>query len=243
MAPTAKTLPPPVERPEIADKIESGEYFREVRFAHHTLYSDIITERYFYWLVMLISSLILLMTLSAIDNFLPLNKPIPFVYKTADITEELPRIQRLGSVGNNTEAAANLALRQFLAWHYVQLREEYNVQLLDRNASGIRAHSSDEVFEQYKQLMNPQNPLSPIALFQRNITRKIEYISAYALDTGKMVVEYDEVVEGGRERKKARMRANITFRFSEIAVDQKTGVFTPLDFLVTDYQTQKLQDF
>ncbi len=231
---------PDTDSAELAEKVRSGEYFREMRQIYHTIYDDPMAERYLYMVLTAISVLIMLVTLMAANAFLPLTKEVPFIYKIQDIVEDLPRMQRLGPRGID----ANYLIKRFLLSNYVNMREQYEVRLLDRNANGIRSQSTPEVYDEFQRMMDPRNPQSPITLFQRQSTRKVEILSVAPSGGAEdeMEVVYNEIVQTDREIKKTPMAANIAFRFSNIEIDQETNAFTPLEFVVTRYQTRRLQD-
>lgn len=226
---------------EIAAKVRSGEYFREARQAYHIRYHDPIAERYLYMALTLLSLMVLGVAVLSYYALLPLKQEVPVTYRIQDVVEDLPHIKPLGARGQDT----NHLLMHFLVTNYVTMRESYNVLTLDRNANGIRGHSTPEIFEEYQRMMDPHNPNSPIALYQRHSTRSVDISSISLLRTGEekeVEVLFDAVVQTGRERKKNRMIANIAFRFDFIAIDQGTGGFTPLNFVVTRYQSRRLQD-
>ncbi len=241
-------MPPQESTPQhedydLAEKIKSGEYYRAAREQYHILYSDPLSDRYLYLGMTMLSLLIMLVALIDIKLILPLEEKMPFIYNTQDIVEDLPSIQRLGKRTEDT----NYLLKTYLASNYVKFRENYNVLTIDRNANAIRTQSTPEVFEEYQQLMDPQNTSSPIALYQRHSNRTVEILdvrpASNADDENEIEVEYDAIVESAMERKKTRMLANIAFRFSDITIDQlKDGTLPPLEFTVTRYQTRRLQE-
>lgn len=234
--PLSEPTPPQV----ILDKLRSGEFFRETRLIYHQRYHDLIAERYLYVAITALSVLILFFAFIAVNLFFPLRTNVPFIYTTNDIVNDLPRMRALGSVGSDP----NVVLREFLASSYVRLREEYDANTLDRNATSIKSQSAADVFAEYQSALNPQNPASPIARFQRRATRSIRILEIHpaSADLNEMQVRFEGLVTEGVARRKELGVANITFSFADIQVDQTTGATTPLEFTVTAYNSNPVQE-
>lgn len=223
---------------KIAEKVDSGEFFRESLKAYHLTYHDPMTERYFFIGLTAVAVLIFVLSISAIIAIHPLSKDVPFIYTSGDIVEEYPKIKPLGE----REESPNMLLKRFLTSNYLSLREEYSVDTVDRNALGVQSQSTKEVFEQYEKQLDPRNPKSPITQFQRNAVRKVSpvshQLSSAAEGAQRMVINYTEQVVSGADISTRNMRAIITFRFTDITVDQDTGEATPFTFLVTGFETE-----
>lgn len=222
---------------KITEKIESGEFFRESMKEYDLAYHDPMTERYFYIGLTAISLLIMFLAISAIIAIHPLSKEVPFIFNSADIVNDYPKMQPLGE----REEDPNFVLKRFLTTNYLRLREEYSVGTVDRNMQGVKSQSTEEVFQQFEQSLDPRNPNSPIALFQRNAVRRVEPISYQVMNEGeneRMIITYKEQVIAGADISAQTKRAIITFRFKNIQVDQNTGEASELGFQVIGYQTE-----
>lgn len=224
---------------EIAENIRSGEFFRESLQDYHARYDDLISERYYYLAVTLISIALFCMSLIGIGMIYPLSTKVPFIYYTADIVEDLPIMKRLGK----QDADPNILLKNFLLSNYVRLREQYSIDTVDRNANGIKSQSSDEVYDDYQSIMNPSNPESPIALFQRQAIRRVD-ITSIQPEQGNgdetVYVNFTATIFTSNKAKKVLMRAIISFRFEDIGVDHNTGKTIPHGFIVTKYKSESL---
>lgn len=230
-------IEPVYDPAEVAEKIRSGEYFREAEKAYHYLYHDPMSERYMFLGISIFSLLISLLALIAVNLLYPLNQDVPFIYNADDITNEAPSIRLIG----HTKEDPNLRMKRFLVESYVRQREEYNIDMLERSASVVRSQSTDEVFVEYQRLLNPNNPESPITKYQRQATRTVDILSSRLVAADQMEVTFDAYVNSPAGLKKTLMRANITFRFDDIEVNQSTGETTPMVFVVMAYQTRPLQ--
>jgi type IV secretory pathway component VirB8 len=62
------------------------------------------------------------------------------------------------------------------------------------------------------------------------------------LYSDEMEVIFEAAVESRTDIKKSRWRANISFQYSGLELDQKTGSPSPVNFVVTKYHSKRLQD-
>lgn len=231
------------EQLQIAEKVRSGEYFREARQMYDLTVHDPMTDRYFYIFVTLLALVIFLIAFFAARELYPLNRSVPFIVKTNDIVDDLPHIHPLITEAGETPSAAVL---HFLAGNYVTFREEYDIDHLERDTSGVASQSAPDVFKKYQQEISPSNPDSPIALYQRHSRRVITIESERQITPSEMQIIYIATVDTyGDTRvdiKKSRWKADIAFNYSGVELDEKTGKVKPLKFVVTRYQTSKAQE-
>lgn len=201
---------------------------------------DPMAERYLFVAITGLAIVILLVAVVAARSLHPLEVEVPFIYNANDIVEDLPRIQSLlAEKGEN----ADFALLRFLANNYTTMREEYNIDTFDRNTSGIKSQSTEEVFSEYQRHVNPRNPQSPITMYQRYSTRTISIVSTIASPDMDNEVEviFDALVIGHGDAKKTRWKANIAFQYSGITLDENDKV-KPISFVITKYRVKRVQD-
>ncbi|MBI1236937.1 MAG: hypothetical protein GC188_09675 [Alphaproteobacteria bacterium] len=236
-------LPPASEEYlHVSDKVRSGEYFRESVGMYDSMVHDLMAERYFYVLITAIAGLILLIAVYAAQGLYPLERSVPFIVDTQNTIEDVPRITSL--IAREGEEPSE-ALLKYILGNYVTLREEYNINRLDRNVNGVKVQSSEDVFAEFQHSIQPTNPQSPIALYERHSVKKIHVLSVRLLSEGGEYgaeVLYEASVESKSDIKKTRWQANIAFNYSGVTIDQNTGEITRLGFLVTKYENKLLQD-
>jgi type IV secretory pathway component VirB8 len=235
-------LPPVEPTPSalILSKVRSGEFFREAHLEFHRKYHDIMAERYIYLGITGLAIIIFIFAFVAMNLFFPLKTQVPFIFSTNDIINDLPRMQAIGQVGKD----ANQSLKEYLLASYVKTRESYNIDMLDLNASSVKSHSTDEVFNVYQAALDPRNPNSPIARFQRRATKSVNVlgIAPTSRSGNEVQVRYEATITEGVAIQKERGIANITFRFDDIQVNQRTGATSPLAFQVTSYTTKPVKE-
>lgn len=232
---------PPEEYLDIAEKVRTGEYFREARNMYDVTVNDPMSERYLYILITTIAMCILLVSIYAAQQLYPLERSIPFIFNTHDIVDDLPRMKSL--VAQKGEDPGEALLR-FLVKNYVVMRESYDIATFDRNSSGIKQQSSPEVFAEFQAYINPANPESPIVIYQRHSKRVITILATKRLedqDYG-MEVYYDVTVETRTSVKKSRWQADIAFSYSGVELDDEGEKVKPINFVVTKYRSKRLQE-
>ena len=231
----------PEDYQDIAEKVRSGEYFQEVRQMYDLNVHDPMAERYWFLLITGLSLFIALITFIGMQSLYPLRTPVPLIVNSNNIIDDLPLIK---NITTHSRQSTSGALLEFMVKNFVALREGYDIEHFDRNINGVKSQSSDKVFAEYQQYIDPHNPQSPITLYQRHSTRNIEILAVQQEDgdTPSMTIVFEASVESKSEVKKSRWQANISFQYSGVALDEETGKVKPVTFIVTDYRTKRLQD-
>lgn len=227
-----------IDKEGIAEKVRSGDYYREARQWYSAIYHAPLTDRCFFIVVTALAGINTLIALIALLSLLPISPEIPFVLTSKDYTRELPRITRLAE----EEEAATPALIRFFVKHYVTKRESYTIDTILGNINAVRAQSVEGVYNIFRRFVDPQNPKSPITLYERHTTRSIRVVSTQ-IDTRKEPytarVVFDATLTNLRGESTSRFVADMTFRFNEVTIDQETSKVSPLRFLVTGYNVKE----
>lgn len=223
---------------KIAEKVRTGEYFREARMMYDSTVNDPMAERYIYVLITICALIILTIAVNAMQDLYPLQTAVPLTYITHDIVEDIPLVKPLQGYKNEDSSEA---LLRYLVKNYVIQREEYDINSFDRDVNGVKSQSSEAAFKEFQQFIDPHNADSPITVYQRHSRRKISVLSMRRLDGG-MEVLFEAVVDSRTDVKKSHWRANIAFQYNGIELDQKTNTVKPMSFVVTEYHSKRLQD-
>ncbi len=233
---------------EIANKVRSGEYFRDARAMADINIHNPMPERYLFILLTILSLVITYVSILALEGLIPLKPQVPFIFVTNDIVEDYPQIKPLV---NYPRENPNIALQRFLVQHYIGLREEYNAKLFDRNHDAILILSDKKTADEYENYILPTNPESPVTLYQRNMERKINVIYTEFIDENKkdkseineyyMRVIFDAtVIKGEDEKSTSRHQVDIAFKYKDIKLDTATMKIDPYGFIVTSYNKKNL---
>ncbi len=232
--------PTPDDYIQIAEKVRSGEYFREAKSMYDVSVNDPMSERYFYVFVTTVALLTLMFSVMAVRELYPLKRPVPFIYALNDVLEDLPSITPLRSSYQQTTDEAVLF---FMAKTFVAHYEGYNINLLERNYGGIEHHATPEVFAGYQRMIQTGNPDSPVVKYQRHTARIIDPVSVQRLLSPANTVEvvYDATLISAEGSSRSRHKATISYDYSGVEIDKKTGMVNPVSFTVTRYSS-KIQD-
>jgi len=234
---------------EIADKIRSGEYFRDARAMYDIDVHSPMSDRYWYLFITLVSLIITVVAIVAWLGFFPLNNRVPFIFATNNILDDYPRVK---SLLNYRGENPNTALQRYLAQNYVRLREEYDASLFDRSHNAVLSLSTKEVAKEYERDISPLNPESPITLYQRHTIRAINIIGSQPIEDEtkkkvngvkeyRMLVTFeDSLVSGEQENPHGRYQVDIAFMYKDIKLDTITNKIEPYGFIVTSYHIKSL---
>ena len=140
------------ESTEIAEKVRSGEFFRESREMYDFAVHDPMSERYIFLLITGLAGMIFLVALIAVNGLYPLHITTPFIVKSTSLVEDIPHIKKITSYEEETTSSAVL---RFIISNYITLREEYNIDTFDRNARGIKLQSAEEVYKDFTSTGTP----------------------------------------------------------------------------------------
>lgn len=233
------TEPTPEDYIDIAEKVRSGEYFRESKAMYDIMVNDAMSERYFYVFVSVIALFTMIVTFNAMDALYPLTRILPFVNKTDDMVNENPYIYRLKS---SPEQSTDEAIMLYYARTFVQQYEEYDIRTLERNMNGLRSNSSAELFGNYQRMMQPTNPESPVVKYQRHSSRLVQVLSTKTIQAATPIMEviFDVIIRTDNTSQTTKYRALIGYEYSNIEIEMISGRIKPPTFLVTSYSSKPI---
>lgn len=220
----------------IYSQVKSGEYFRESRKSYNILYIDTLADRYLYMLFAGLNTLCFFLSVIALTMLFPLNETVPFTYYAENIDEEVPILKPLKS---SAEEPTNIAIKRFMAGQYVELRETYDIDRLERLALAVQNLTSEQEFAQWEQYMDPSSAESPVARYQRLAKRAINVRGVKLLPDNKAEVLFEAQVITENEVNTTNHLAFIDFDFKDVTIDQNTGETSPLSFVVKQYRTTR----
>ena len=238
----------PDEYVDIADKVRSGEYFRDARSMVNIDIHEPMAERYWYMFITALSIIITIIAVIAFMALFPLKMRVPFIFATNNIVDDYPKIK---SLLNYVGEDPNFALRRHLIGHYVKLREQYDATVFDRDHNAVLYLSRPNVLKEYDEFVSPLNPYGPVAMYQRNTQRKINILSTVEFEDDNkkengrklysMRVVYESMLKRGEQQiKQGDYQVDIAFIYEDISLDNETGKVKPYGFIVTSYQIKSL---
>ena len=237
---------------EIAAAIEDGTYFRESRRWYSSVYMSLISERYFFIVLTSIAFLTSVIALIAVLRLLPLNPRMPFLYEARNAYEEVPTIVPIKTYRTQD---MNDALRRFFLVEYVSRREGYSSRTVDDRLNFVRNYSDEETYERYDKYLDIANPRSPVQKLGNLYTLSAAVDSSTLVitpsskpDTYLASVEYEVDLYTQKLEKQVSYRADLTFSYKDLIVDQTDDMhkgdhfkITPMEFKVTDYKVKQIR--
>ncbi len=232
------------EAPDFAQagEVDSGVYFQRARAWSRMLYDFPIVERSYALLALFIIWLTLLLAIIIFFSFDPLVRPVRVPFENPNSGEDIPRIVTLSG---RDRAPLQKSVARYIAQHYAVARENYRYdrETIDSQYRLVYNLSAPDVFDAYRSTLQPSNPQSPLARFERHTTLQALYpvteleVSAPSrgLVRGQARVTYTERINGPGGYKQARRSATFEFTMSEISVHKE-------DNRVYQYNDQTGQD-
>lgn len=232
----------------IAEKIESGQYYIDARKWYDSSYGAPLGERSYLIVIGTVASFIIYYAYSSLTSMLPLTYQMGAIITQQDSLRKFTTIHSMTTSYKQTDEALLL----FHVRDYVKAREEYITNNIEINFKRVMALSTKKVFDGYQKFMDPRNPDSPLALYERHTTRVINTLSVNVISSNgakpgdknytpdKAILEFEaSISEGEGTPKVEKWVAELTFNFKGIVVDQQSFDITPMEFLITDYKSTR----
>lgn len=251
---------------ELAQKIESGEYFLEAREWYLRKYMFYFIERSYLIVFILGILLLMILSISYYNAILPIKKSLPIRVNISSAADFSTRITYLGNAEKKFDIN-NLYIKYFLG-RFVEAIESYDFKYdfkkLKINKNMIETLASKDILSYYIDRISIRNPDSITLKFRKKITRTI------AVDSAR--TEFAEVLDNNdfsedskkddmKEIKKYRATVNFTatetdkdtgqryiskwqskiiLSFQTIKYNYEEKDFTPLNFKVLSYESKKI---
>ena len=234
----------------VAKKIDSGVYFPEAMNWFHTKFTRPRTEFTYFFIICLISLAALLVAVSSFSEIFPLSPGKNFVMSLPIQPKDHITISSIQEPGET----ANDSIMKFMLSEYVQSREEYIEEKLDRNFRVVKTFSDVDVFDQFLDDTSTTNPNNPVIAYGKQATINIEINKIRLLDGNgnkahdgdvkRAIVNYTTVLTflSDNTQQINQREADITFLYKQITVDQTTGnISQKPEMHINTYKTNPLK--
>lgn len=234
----------------VNEKIKSGEYFSEALSWYNSRFVRPKTDLIHMSLMAAICIFLFIVSVITFATIFPITKKESFIVSRALNASESIKISALNTNVKNP----TLGVLTFLIREYVTSREEYLEERINRNFRFVTELSDENVFDLYMNETDISNPNNPILLYgnQAKIDVKITKLIMPKLPEPSTQIDFDKeykakvlftsnlkFLDGDSESRK--MQADVTFKYKEISVNQKTHVIKQLpELIVTGYKTRQL---
>ena len=249
---------------ELAEKIESGEYFQEAQnwYLRKYIYNSI--ERVYLLAIMGGFAFLAVLLLVYYQALLPIKKSLPVQVNIPSVAEFSTRITYLGNAQKNFDI--NNVYIKYFSERFVEALESYDhrneFKKLRINKNIIKTLASEDINAYFLDRISIRNRDSIILKYRRDISRYIfvdkgrteiapveENKSEYSYNEKKNedIKNYQATVNftavevnknGSQER--SNWQAKIVLSFQTIKYNHKEKDFSPLNFKVLSYEAKKI---
>lgn len=235
---------------DVAQSVESGEYYRDALRWYGTLYHAPISHRALLIIITGIALLITFLAMIGLFMLTPLKETKPMIVRVSD---SLDRVARVEALMEGPLDDADAAVMQWFIRDFIKARESYDVDKQQTMFIRVRELSVPQVLHDYFALY--RSTMSPTIRYERHTKRMIKVRdvairdvveieeasgSTPAVTNVKAQVRFVATEQTPTEDRNSIWLADIAFRFSKIHVDQLTGAITPMEFKVTGYESKQL---
>ncbi len=246
------------EYAQIANAINDGSFFEEGRKWYSLIYMYFMPERCIYIIYCALAFISMCMIFLALIMLQPLAPTVPLLFPMKNVLADVPRIKKL-RVSPHQEV--NDALQRFFIREYVSRRENYSFDKIQTSFRFLRNHSSESVMNDYRALIDPNSPRSPINMYERKSTRRIYFqnvvirradngnINDYSKDRDYYAdVFYAAYVTTGDKIETTNWHSQINFNYKQLQVTQPEDLehekpkVTPMKFTATDYSVTDAEE-
>lgn len=215
--------------------IESGQYFKDALSWYALTCEFPIGERAFLIVVTTLSSLITFAAVLSFFLILPMTEVQTMVLKLSRSFDVVASVKPLVT---RPDEDPNHAVLRWSLRNFVEAREGYNIDRQDSFHLRVYHIAEAQVYKDYVDLYS--GPNNPTAIYERHTNREIKVKRVRMIDETNGVVEFEATEDNkSKDPVKSLWVADISFRFTEIEVDQITGEITPMTFKVTSYKSKQ----
>lgn len=243
--------------------MDSGNYFKDAFSWYSLTYIQPIVDRTLLLFASIISIFIIYNVSQLITTLLPLKEDIYVVIREKDLSVYQTSIYDLSK--NNDTLTTNEDILRYLLINYVEERESHNyksanVNDMNHKLKVIENNSSSDVYNEFKIFMSRNNVGGPYYFFGKDVetTVKIDSFKFIRIDKKgwfsklkdyfnvdilpvRAEVYYTLNTQIGNKTTSQKRKAVISFEFSGVATDKKTGKYLPIKFKVISYKNYDLK--
>lgn len=242
--------------------MDSGNYFKDAFNWYTVIYLKPTVDRTMLIFSSIISIFIIYNVIKLISSLLPLQENVYVVIKENDVSKYQTSIYDLSK--NEDTISTDEDILRYLLINYVEERESHNYKSADVNDMNhklkvIENNSSSDVYSEFKNFMSQNNASGPYYFFGKDVetTVKINSFKFIRIERNNIfskLKDYFDVnllpiraeivytlnTQIGDKITYQYKKAVITFEFSGVEIDKKTGEYLPIKFKVTSYKNYNL---
>ena len=243
--------------PEIAEKVRTGNYYKEAWDWYALKYIYPVSQRTLFIFITIAALLVTLSAIVILYNFYPLKVRVPIAVNVPDMTLDYAQLVRMQVP---EKGDATLPVIEYLIRNYVQRIESYDFKHIDRQLKFLKQFSSPQLMQEIEKRYDTRNLDSLILKYRDHTTRSIRITQfhvdvAEGFDLAKAAqkdivlenVPYHATVDFESEEVNLlgvsphKWQAIIDCTMSPVVLDKTTKTFKKLDFQVNNYSVSPVQ--
>lgn len=251
---------------QIAETIETQEYFDDAKEWYQAKYLYPVIERSFFLFLTIISVICSIIAFAVLSSFLPLTTHIPIAVSNNDPVNQYTTISKMTDRSGYSDADS--VVQRYLLKRYVESFETYNYdnnfEQLASNAAFIRGFSIEEMSQYYDFYISLRNTDSMRLKFREHTRRDVALhvddfqihrkssktvqhtdedgnVTEYPQHRMYATVNFTSITSNQNGQEKTQWKARIDFAYSTITYIRSKKEFLPLYFKVEDYQSVEIK--
>ena len=243
--------------------IDSGNYFKDAFSWYNTVYIKPSVDRTSLIFTFVLSVFIIYNVVNLILSLLPLKEDIYIAIREKDLSKYQTIVKDISKT-EDTKTTDEDILR-YLLINYVEERESHNykaanIKDFNKKLKIIENNSSVDVYNEFGNFMSKNNANGPFYFFGKNVETSVvidsfEFIRVHRDSVFSKLKDYFNIkllpiraeifytlnTKIGDKLVSQKRKAVISFDFSGVEVDKKTGNYLPIKFIVTSYKNYNLK--
>lgn len=200
-------------------------------------FQTILVQRNLLAVITFVSLLATVITSFSVMQLTPLKSVQPFLIKVDEQSGATTVVDPM----KDNELSANQAIKRYFIMKYIRSRETYNVATYRNDYNIVRLLSERKLFETYKQLVSPNNEISPVNEYGRHSRRQVTLRSLTFIDDNnaqvRITISYDGKM--AMQKRKENLIVWLTFDLVDMNLTAKERYVNPLGFQVTNYKVDE----
>ena len=243
--------------PEIAEKVRSGNYYKEAWDWYALKYIYPVSQRTFFIFITMAAVAVTITGLVILYNFYPLKIRVPVAVDINDMSVDYARLVKMEVPANGDPTQPMI---EYLVQNYVQKIESYNFKQIDRQLKFLSQFSSAPLMQEIEKRYDTRNLDSLVLKYRDHTTRTVKITHVQVnMDEGfdlakakqnDIVVQnvpYHAIVDFESEEMNMlgviphKWQALVDCTMTPVTLDKVTKTFKKLDFVVNNYSVRPAQ--
>ena len=220
------------QRESLQNYIKSGEYFRDAMIWYRLKYINPLSHRSFVFLATMIVCALFTGCIIHIYSLFPVVIKVQY---SVDIGSNSNKIVQIIEPEDESIESTSF-ITGILIKNYVIARESYSYDNLRNQFIFLQNSSTRIAFRKFYNLMNIDNPHSPVMRYQKNIIVSPTIVSINYPDDTRAVVKFNSIAKDGAGNITENVLREATIDYEIDKVNPNRAPGSRFNFTVTDYR-------